>query len=904
MASLAALKPKAMSDSMQELLNAYLVRERERWGLQQQLEPSEVIVKLVLPFIEWKEVIQTEALVCKRWKAASESDDVWSPICNGEIADFELVLDRWKEYGRDKDYVSTEHELLVTQLGRKETTGRSCRDIFVLSQRMGKLITDHREYGPDGTKNRDSWNDDSTMTLRQLISHDYPLIVQPAIENLRRVFCEADDSKREHALRIADMKSKLYIQAQSHTILRRKQPSYLGREKIFELAGQYMLAAGTMSSVSIDEDAFLSLSPIQSSLSEMVKVIENLLGDKLSLSISVQLKSGSSGGLEKVFTCQPPTKKLRSMNCLNDLEWPLNPKDNMCFLVSELWFDENEYIDDCNKLCGKGLSRSLYKEKEAELMEIKRREWWIGLTETIRQLLLNLYEELAELYTDVESLPEEFDWEQSRDHIPTEVLKHICNPPTYQSFRGKISLLFWNNLKPELRDAMFNLYEQQCNCFLAMIRQEYISIYGGVNQETTAKTLLDIFLEVPPQEEYTQSPEMTTDYCQALLGRMEESMNRWDQLIASAQEDDHLWNPQTISEINSISSKFGVDIVSHRRRFTRKNEFCTDYMLKRYLCQLLSSEDEVPRYYGMRYKIAKVHSDMKELADENSGEQFTKYLYENLADVQKAIHEFESYRKFVHIREHAMIALIPMLPSLSEFDSKRLVYAIFIQRNRFLARSGNEFSRRENFDDLYDGELPPPKASSSFHQPMQDLMSNVIDALKWMHSESGNSYRHEVASRLFGLPLPKNIVQAMCQFMLENLYQTGSPNAVNYNKSQNAFKVLRYMKRFAYENLAEASLVWNTLDTAIQNATTSVQDIDVDDVGAEALSTFRFTVESLIGACIKTRAETVIPIIESLYRNVPAELMPDNIVPLETLIQRIHEAPKIAVDTGEFHSIW
>ena len=50
--------------------------------LQQNQGPSEVVMKLVLPYLDWEELLKTGDLVCKSWRDVLLGDDVWRPICD------------------------------------------------------------------------------------------------------------------------------------------------------------------------------------------------------------------------------------------------------------------------------------------------------------------------------------------------------------------------------------------------------------------------------------------------------------------------------------------------------------------------------------------------------------------------------------------------------------------------------------------------------------------------------------------------------------------------------------------------------------------------------------------------------------------------------------------------------
>ena len=90
------------------------------------------------------------------------------------------------------EYASSEHRLLATQISRMESTGISCRDAFLLSQGMGRVLSAHKLYGLDAV----IWDEDQGgKTLRDLCLHDYVNLIRPSIETLRTLFEESDNCK-------------------------------------------------------------------------------------------------------------------------------------------------------------------------------------------------------------------------------------------------------------------------------------------------------------------------------------------------------------------------------------------------------------------------------------------------------------------------------------------------------------------------------------------------------------------------------------------------------------------------------------------------------------------------------------------------------------------------------------
>merc|ERR1712032_533668 len=87
--------------------------------------------------------------------------------------------------------------------------------------------------------------------------------------------------------------------------------------------------------------------------------------------------------------------------------------------------------------------------------------------------------------------------------------------------------------------------------------------------------------------------------------------------------------------------------------------------------------------------------------------------------------EFRKLSHYIHIREHAMMALIPILPHLSRNDSKKLIYACFIDE---------DFSRGCNigftFEHFFSDDLPCCKET-----PSTPWFQSLHAAHKWVFED-------------------------------------------------------------------------------------------------------------------------------------------------------------------------
>ena len=143
--------------------------------MQNEQEPSEAILKLILPFLDGKELIKNGDLVCRRWRISLLSDDVWRPVCDSKIAWYEMVVRNRKEnFMEDITFDSPKHYILTNQMDKQSMSGRSYREIFILSETMGHVLLMHELYGPD--YGRASISGDE-RPLRTRCIHDYQWIV-------------------------------------------------------------------------------------------------------------------------------------------------------------------------------------------------------------------------------------------------------------------------------------------------------------------------------------------------------------------------------------------------------------------------------------------------------------------------------------------------------------------------------------------------------------------------------------------------------------------------------------------------------------------------------------------------------------------------------------------------------
>ena len=227
------------------------------------------------------------------------------------------------------------------------------------------------------------------------------------------------------------------------------------------------------------------------------------MGKNVAMPLSLQMKK-NDGGYEKEFMYQLPMKKLQSS--LNDLDWPLNPVDTLGYLIKCLWPSEDDADNsiDCSMLGSGQEAWERRKELEKAAWDDEKRAWWLRLSEPMRKILLSIYAEVAERFSDVDPLPQYSDTKQ----IPLDALSHITEP-LHQHFRGKVMKVILMEMKPVFVDSLFKTYFQQASQFCDMICEHYSQIYGETDPELNTKVLLDVFLEVIA-DWFTCAPEMTS----------------------------------------------------------------------------------------------------------------------------------------------------------------------------------------------------------------------------------------------------------------------------------------------------------------------------------------------------------------------------------------------------------
>ena len=840
--------------------------------------PSEAVLKLVFPFLNEKEwfyksdIFNRADLVCKRWNTILRSDDVWRPICDRKIAWYEMVQENLRNQRRENpdmmdveesEYDSSMHMILAKQMSKRPVSGRTCREIYILSERMGGALGDHKCSGPDyrSPEHMRSAQEDN-RTLRERCTQDYERIILPTINTLRQIFHDPQKtSRQEH---VSDTKSRLLEHARKEKALIRREPPYLEKGQLAASLGQSLLAANIISFKSLGDHA--SSPP----LSTYGVTIGDIVGGLLSI-----------GNLFTTYT----------------LDWPINPVDNLCFLIRCLWPKRSDM----------DVSMCTSQDEEDEMWNAAMKKWWSSLSDPIQSVLIEIYNEWRLRFTDGDNLPQI----ANASDVPHEALSFIVEGK-YIYFRKVLAEKILSKFDPSLLDSIFTVYKQQTKSFSDKIQQTYQSVYEGKDSELNAKVLLDIFLEVahserhylrdiflevaPSERHSFYGPEMTTEYCNGLMERMQNALDIWNQLAnASLTSDDTLWDPQTLKDMIELPQKF--DTFERRGTLTQEpsREFDTGFMVERFLRQQLISPGPVctiPAWYNFDRDTCK--KTINGITDDTSAMSHAD-LESHHSKIQETAIAFKNFSTYYHTREHAMIALIPLLPNLSRADAKRLIYALFTKFTCGRRNNQVESELSRDISRLYVDNVPC--------SPSSDPSENLESMRGWINQDySSELGSHGVRERLFGLGLPDNIISAMGEFLVERLYST-SPYDVDGNTLANAMGVLPHMERFCYENPSKASLVWEHLGQAIDNARSLFGNLEAEDIGPEQREVFDSVISRLVVACIKTRAQRLAPVLERLYDDVMLAHLPPTIVQFDTLIERINDAPRVFPDTSFYYNM-
>ena len=868
--------------------------------------PPDLVLKLAFQFFEWEgeryfssdamKVLNNVDLVCKKWRRLIEEDDVGRQLSINQIKKYsESVSERNRNFraqaendGREfieKTWDSPRHELLVRMMSAPLPEGRTFKDMYLLSETIGTFLVSHEMHGPD--VGLDEYGGEGERgTLREVCLHDCRWTVMPTIEKLRQVF--DDPQKQEREQDVMKMKQRILSHARSNgrASLVREDPLSLEKEALVDIAGKYimMLAASN----SLDENIFHSCLNVSVSLGDIINGIESFTGEEK----AAQMKKTSSGMTREFSSLPGSNKKLKQS--LEDIDWPMSPMDCLTLIVREYWLTKTKLMYTLDEMRG-------CTEEEWNDAIIK---WWITLPEPMRQLLVATYTRLSEILIDIEPLASDL---KSSVEVPTETLKLLLDL-SYRHGRKEVAKLIFRHLDPNLCKDLFKIYHQQAQAYSDAIRQNYNSVYSNNDTpEHNARILLDIFLEVPCFENELRLPTapLASENCDELLARMETAMNNWNELVDRVKTEDVLWNPETIIELTSFDQMWGhiyhlnykavMDTATARQFYVPK-------MLSAFLCRILGTNQKLRYYDSLREEARKLFDEMrsKGITTLVSSEGDSNCDYYGRA--VNLVNDYRALSIHANTKEHAMMALVPLLTNLSHCDAKRLIYALFTERH------ASDWSRydTEGFSKSYfggTGRMYTKNIPCAFGDGVDaiDFESDMSQLSKWAYDyDLEGYYENSILGRIFGLPLPANIISAMGEFMVENLYQDNI-NDVDSCKLQNAIGVAPFIKRYCYENPDNRQLVWPYLQRAIENAILVVEGLEPNDVSEEQESNFVSMTIVLANCCIMSRAYSLIPLLTRLEDT--QALVPEIIRNVANLADRFEKAASEFIDTGAYFDV-
>ena len=613
--------------------------------------PPEVGIQLALQFTHYKETVKKVELVCHRWRTLSRENAVWETYCDLDSAKSNQYLQQRNAHRRNRgeeeeEWLDEKHEVLATQLMRRERSGRTYREIFAVSRKAYSEYVDHLCCGPDQSNQH---MNGSSRTLRQRNVDDFVRIVGPSLEKLREVFSDWDNEKESLRSDMETTKSSLLKYAQQNDPLRCPYPSSMEKDDFLQRAGEYILIASTKVPEALNQNMFVQSSPLATclgSVGELVGAIEKRLGDKIQLS--------------KWFGCvsNSKRKKARRSN-LADLDWPLSPVDVLSLLVRLFWVTNEDIQLECIDSMDHGLDDDQRELAESLFYDKSAKDWWVGLG-SLRSVLLVIYRNAAAGVSSMLEVPSGCDL----DDIPSEIIRFFVQQ--HRFFRFQLKKMIWNDLRPEWTDALHETYQdKQCHLKSSISIEFSCLASADKQQERVAQELLGIFLEVPGDGYFSQMHPLTATYCDELPERMTSALDRWNYLANSLKSNDEvLWGDNTFAETEMIIQQFCSDSNIHRRYWTKDwtridnyvatDEFCAQLMVKRFLYQQLSSPTKIPHdFHDLSKRVEGLIKSLKGKANSHGVIIWESVLSDEafLVSARPVLEDMRIYSQYIHTRE-------------------------------------------------------------------------------------------------------------------------------------------------------------------------------------------------------------------------------------------------------------
>ena len=794
---------------------------------------------LCFSFLEWKDWLQRVEQVCSFWRriiSATDTDDeqqlgkveLWKPLCHQTV---ELVQ-FWNNEctsgssSSSYSYLSRTVQLLWQQLRvlqeeassssskqQQQQQRRSYRNMFVWSQRMGKVLEYHDCFGPDVPHH-------GRKSFRERTFVDFSLVVLPTMERLQQIF-SSDSSYSSF-----ENEKMIIRKAQIHQglLLKARQDPYR--------RNMWKLETAATSSSSLGVSFFDPFHRRQDNNNRDDDITHNVC----------------------------------------DMPFPLNARRTLTQLLQNAWPDPTD--------------------KQAS------QTWWHGLNESTRQALYQEYCRPSDssIWKDIDI---------------SILVHHLLSKDHYKKFMEQ---QIWNELLDDnVKLELAHTFQSHSQTFANAIAKEYSMTYDDDDDdddeddsktlERDAKILLEIFLQVPrtttTTTTTTKSNQQQQQQPQDLFKVMDDAMNRWNGLAVRAKNDDQVVLLQDDSdallllELEQITAQFSTPTTN------RPGEYVVGTMVYQCLEQWLANDD-IPNDIELQKRSNRIRRTMNTIRNNNnnnnnnqsfcssvSQEGGNSNAWPKILDEWKGIvQEHKALREYILVREHAMLALIPLLSFLSQKDCQKLVYAVFSQRYTDDPRFS--FSTRHFGPQTFQCCAI---SSSSYCEEEDEYMGFLQMAPQQPFLSASNNTPtrgHGIEDRLFGLALSKNIVHAMVDFLVDSLFQIhhGANNqvVVTMRTCQNAFGVLPYLVRYTIEDPTNAYLVHNGLAQVLENV------ISVSGMLESLQSRVVYThvIVTILSACIATHAYSVKDILQNkLYQEQPLKSLTRKILPLETMLQKL-----------------
>jgi hypothetical protein len=336
---------------------------------------------------------------------------------------------------------------------------------------------------------------------------------------------------------------------------------------------------------------------------------------------------------------------------------------------------------------------------------------------------------------------------------------------------GVVAFMQWRKLPDNQRGRYASDFQRESQKCVKLLHTQYEALQDPVN----IPYLLEIYLSSSsdPSEGGTAESELLASLRSERViayNRIQESSPTIDTFRLQCEVDDH-------HSLDIIRAKVVTAVLCGRLKApspaAAKRRF----------------DEMVPEEYKSLHFYERKKSDI-----------FTNEMKEELSEL------LAPWREWHLMREHAMLALIPLLPQFSSNEAEWLVYAS--------CTSGLEYP-------LSITQLEPMTLSVMLLREFY-----LVDPADLMSSVGTH--------RLFACELPKAIVQAMCTFVLDERI---APSPSQDDKEGDRVKVAQtHLVRFATENPESAHIVHSTVAAVMEKTIRLAKPLATDAVKRERLA--------------------------------------------------------------------